>query len=80
MRTSSSSLTFLPALWQSLLGPGHDRPIEDIQAMDEMIGGSMTLVLRSLLLALLRGFACVAPLLASKGIYGVISYPVNQRT
>jgi predicted permease len=50
----------------------------DAQTMDEVIAGS--LAQRRFSMILLESFALVALLLASLGLYGVISYIVGQRT
>lgn len=79
IRSAASPVTFLPDLRKGVLGPSRDHPIQDIQPLEDVIASSTTLVLRKVLLALLGGFAGVALLLASVGIYGVISHSVNQR-
>ena len=77
VRTSGSPLAIVPALRRSVLGPGQDQPIRNLQTLEDMIGESLTR--RRLMLVVLAAFAGVALLLASIGIYGVISYSVNQR-
>jgi putative ABC transport system permease protein len=77
VRTSGSPLAIMPALRRSVLGPGQDQPIRNPQTLEAMIGESLTR--RRLLLMVLAAFAGVALLLASIGIYGMISYSVNQR-
>jgi putative ABC transport system permease protein len=77
VRTSGSPLAIMPALRRSVLGPGQDQPIRNLQTLEAMIGESLTR--RRLMLVVLAAFAGVALLLASIGIYGVISYSVNQR-
>lgn len=71
-----------PALWDSIRRVVHDQNSLNVitrpQTMNEVIAS--TLARRRFSMTLLNAFAVVALLLASVGLYGVISYLVGQRT
>jgi predicted permease len=78
MRSDGAGL----ALWDSIRGAVQSHNSQNIitrpQTMNEVIAG--TLARRRFSMTLLNAFAVVALLLASVGLYGVISYLVGQRT
>ncbi|MDR3676953.1 MAG: ABC transporter permease [Acidobacteriota bacterium] len=78
LRTHSDRITIVPAVRRAIMGPGKDQPVFNLQTMEQVIGAS--LVGTRFPLILLGIFAGVALLLASVGIYGVVSYSVNRRT
>jgi predicted permease len=71
-----------PALWDSIRRVVQSQHKENVifrpQTMNEVVAG--TLAQRRFSMTLLNAFALVALLLASIGLYGVISYTVGQRT
>jgi len=77
VRTSISPISVIQAVKQSVLGPTRDQPVRDVLTMEQVIGASIGK--RRGMLYLLSIFAGVALVLASVGIYGVISYSMGRR-
>ncbi|HEX6105853.1 MAG TPA: ABC transporter permease [Gemmatimonadales bacterium] len=78
VRTAGAPERYLNGLRQALRGIDPDLPISNVRTMDELI--SLSVGQRRLSMMLLSLFSGIALLLASIGIYGVMSYSVTQRS
>ena len=78
IRTTTDPASLLPRVREAVIAMDPDVPISGIATLDSYIAASMAPT--RFMLALIGTFAVLALLLASLGLYGVISYSVRQRT
>jgi predicted permease len=77
VRTAGNPVSVISAVKSSVLGPDRDQPVRDVVTMEQLISDSIGR--RRAMLFLLGTFAALSLVLASIGIYGVISYWTVRR-
>ena len=78
VRTTNDPATLLPSVKKEIWAVNKDLPFASISTIDELV--SKSLGERRFNLLLLGSFAVIALVLASVGIYGLISFSTSRRT
>ncbi len=78
VRTSGDPMSLVSAIRSRIADMDRDLPLSNMRTMDQILSESIQRPRFNMLLITI--FAVVAMVLASVGIYGVISYSVSQRT
>jgi putative ABC transport system permease protein len=78
VRTDGDPLALAPAVRETVLSLDKDQPIADIRTMESLLSASLART--RFATALMAAFAAMAVVLAVLGIYGVVTYIVEERT